>query len=187
MTRSDLRRNAGFAAAIVVALALSPLAAFAKPVVQNDAATAVQGWLKQPGHGLKAPLGNAIKNTDVYTDAAGAPLYFVVNLNPSGFVIVPADDLAEPILCFSPAGKYVASEKNPLGALVMHDVPARLALARAKRGRRQRAAAPERGATQMGTASGRGDCRRRAAGTHQRVGPSSGSAHSNPVGPGRRC
>jgi len=132
MTRSDRLRNAGFAAAVVVALTLSPLAAFAKPVVQNDAATAVQGWLKQPGHGLRTPLGAAVKNTEVYTDAAGAPLYFVVNLRPSGFVIVPADDLVEPILSFSPAGQYVASEKNPLGALVMRDVPARLALARAK-------------------------------------------------------
>ncbi|MGD1000582.1 MAG: C10 family peptidase [Candidatus Brocadiia bacterium] len=132
MTRSDRTRSAGFAAAIIIALALSPLAAFAKPIVQNDAATAAQGWLKQPGHGLKTPLGNAVRNTQVYTDAAGAPIYFVVNLNPSGFVIVPADDLVEPVLCFSPAGKYVASEKNPLGALVMRDVPVRLALARAK-------------------------------------------------------
>ena len=132
MTRFDLPRNAGFAAAVVVALALSPLAAVAKPVAQNDAVTAVQGWLKQPGHGLKARLGNTVRNTDVYTDAAGAPLYFIVNLNPSGFVIVPADDLVEPILCFCPAGRYIASQKNPLGALVMRDVPGRLALARAK-------------------------------------------------------
>ena len=122
--------------------------------------TAVQGWLKQPGHGLKAPLGNAIKNTEVYTDAAGAPLYFVVNLKPSGFVIVPADDLVEPILCFSPAGKYVASEKNPLGALVMHDVPGRLALARAKPAAANLQPHQKDGATQMGTVPGRGDGRR---------------------------
>ncbi len=117
---------------MIAAVWLCCPAAFAKPVVQNDAATAVQGWLHQPGRGLKTPLGNEVKNTEVYADAAGAPIYFVVNLKPSGFVIVPADDLVEPILFFCPAGKYVASEKNSLGALVMHDVPARLAQARAK-------------------------------------------------------
>ena len=132
MPPSTHPRSGWFVTAVVVALALSPLAAFAKPVAQNEAVTAVQGWLTQPGHGLKTPLGNAIKNTEVYSDAAGAPLYFVVNLKPSGFVIVPADNLVEPILCFSPAGKFIASETNPLGALVMRDVPGRLALARAK-------------------------------------------------------
>ncbi len=106
--------------------------AFAKPVAKEDAAKAVSGWLKQPGRGLKAPIGNAVKETEVFTDAAGNPEYYVVYLKPSGFVIVPADDLVEPIIGFSPAGKYVASDKNALGALVMRDIPARLALARAK-------------------------------------------------------
>ena len=132
MTWFDRARNSGFAVAVVLALALSPLAAFAKPIVQDDAVTAVHGWLHQPGRGLKTPLGDEVRNTEVYADAAGDPLYFVVNLKPSGFVIVPADDLVEPILFFCPAGQYVASEKNPLGALVMRDVPGRLALARAK-------------------------------------------------------
>ena len=132
MNRFGRTRNAGFAAAVLVAVALSPLAAFAKPVARDEAVTAVRGWLLHPGHGLRTRLGNAVGNTEVYSDAAGAPLYFVVNLQPSGFVIVPADDLVEPMLCFSPAGKYVASETNPLGALVMRDVPGRLALARAK-------------------------------------------------------
>jgi hypothetical protein len=132
MTRSDRARNAWFAAVVAVALMIVPLAAFAKPVAKDEAATAVRGWLRHPGHGLKTPLGNAVGNIEVYADAAGDPLYFIVNLQPSGFVIVPADDLVEPILCFCPAGKYVASDRNPLGALVMSDVPGRLALARAK-------------------------------------------------------
>ena len=105
---------------------------FAKPVAREDAAKAVSGWLKQPGRGLRAPIGNAVKETAVFTDAAGKPEYYVVYLQPSGFVIVPADDLVEPIICFSPSGAYVASDKNPLGALVMRDIPGRLAVARGK-------------------------------------------------------
>ena len=132
MRPSNHPRNIWFVTAVVAAVALFSPGVFAKPVAKEDAATAVSGWLKQPGRGLKAPIGNAVKETEAFTDAAGNPQYYVVYLKPSGFVIVPADDLVEPVICFSPAGKYVASDKNPLGALVMRDIPGRLAAARAK-------------------------------------------------------
>jgi hypothetical protein len=121
-----------FVTAVIAAVSLLSPGAFAKPVAKEDAATAVSVWLKQPGRGLKAPIGNAVRQTETFTDAAGNPEYYVVYLNPSGFVIAPADDLVEPIVFFSPAGRYVASDKNPLGALVMRDIPARLAQARAQ-------------------------------------------------------
>ena len=132
MRPSSRPRSVWFVTAVVALVSLFSPGAFAKPVAKEDAAKAVSGWLKQPGRGLKAPIGNAVKETEVFTDAAGNPEYYVVYLKPSGFVIVPADDLVEPIICFSPAGRYVASDRNPLGALVMRDIPGRLALARAK-------------------------------------------------------
>ena len=132
MRPSNRPRRAWFPVAVVALASLFSSGAFAKPVAKEDAAKAVSGWLKQPGHGLKARIGNAVKETAVFNDAAGNPEYFVVYLKPSGFVIVPADDLVEPIIGFCPAGRYVASNKNALGALVMRDIPARLALARAK-------------------------------------------------------
>ena len=141
MRPSSRASSVWFVTAVVAAVALFSPGAFAKPVTKEDAATVVSGWLKQPGHGLKARIGNAVKETEVFTDAAGNPEYYVVYLRPSGFVIVPADDLVEPIIGFSPAGKYVASDKNPLGALVMRDIPGRLAVARGK----QPAGAPQRG------------------------------------------
>jgi hypothetical protein len=123
--------NIAFATALTVILVLFAHDAFANPVAQNDAASAVAGWLKQPGRGLGTALGNTVSHTEVHVDATGAPSYYVIYLNPSGFVIVPADDFVEPIICFSPSGQYIASDSNPLGALVTHDVPARVAGARA--------------------------------------------------------
>lgn len=44
-------------------------------------------------------------------------------------MIVPADDEVEPIIAFTPADHYEASMDDPLGALVMQDVPTRIAAA----------------------------------------------------------
>jgi hypothetical protein len=80
------------------------------------------------------PLGTApgkhVGKADVFTDDTGQSAYYVVYLEPAGFVIVPADDLVEPIIAFAPMGEYDPSPDNPLGALVSQDVPARVAAAR---------------------------------------------------------
>jgi uncharacterized caspase-like protein len=110
--------------------------ACAKPVGKDEAAAAVRGWLSLPGRGLRVVLGNEVASAEVFADAQGAPLYYVLYLKPSGYVIAPADDLVEPIVCFSGSGKYVASDENPLGALVNRDIPKRIAQAQAQAARR---------------------------------------------------
>ena len=120
-----------FALAALAAFGLFAFQAWAKPVAKEEAANAVGGWLKQPGRGLTAPLGNAVKETLTFTDAAGQPSFYAVYLKPAGFVIVPADDLVEPIIAFCPGVAFVNSDSDPLGALVRRDVPRRVAAARA--------------------------------------------------------
>ena len=93
---------------------------------------AVQGWLCADGRPLGAALGQAIANVETYRNAQGGTLYYVVNLRPSGFVIVPADDDVEPVIAFAASGRYDPSPENPLGALVNRDVPGRITAARAK-------------------------------------------------------
>jgi hypothetical protein len=51
-------------------------------------------------------------------------------LDLSGFVIVPADDLVEPIIGFTSGEKYDPSPESPLGALVTADLTARINAAR---------------------------------------------------------
>jgi hypothetical protein len=75
-------------------------------------------------------LGQQVVNVKTFSDANEQPIYYVVYLEPSGFVIVPADDLVEPIVAFVDNGLYDPSPDNPLGALVSQDLPCRIAVVR---------------------------------------------------------
>jgi hypothetical protein len=109
---------------------LCPADLKAKPVSSEQAQKAVKGWLKLDPAPLKTQLGNQIKRADVFTDNGGEPIYYVIYLRPSGFVITPADDMVEPIIAFADDGIYDPSPDNPLGAMVSRDLPGRIAAAR---------------------------------------------------------
>lgn len=79
---------------------------------------------------MNSRLGNQVESIETFTDTEGQPVYYVVYLHPSGFVIVPADDEVEPVVCFSSGGSYDPSERNPLGAIVSRDLPGRVNAAR---------------------------------------------------------
>ncbi|HUT31140.1 MAG TPA: C10 family peptidase [Sedimentisphaerales bacterium] len=111
-------------------LLLWPAELWAKPVNAGQARKTVRGWLNASPKPLGAALGSQIAGVDTFTGDAGEPVYYVVYLAPSGFVVVPADDLVEPIIAFVASGSYDPSDDNPLGALVSGDVPARVAAAR---------------------------------------------------------
>jgi hypothetical protein len=95
-----------------------------------QAEKAVRGWLKLDPKPLGTPLGNQIGQVDAFGDDNGEAIYYVVYLQPAGFVIVPADDLVEPIIAFADDGIFDPSPDNPLGALVSRDIPGRVAAAR---------------------------------------------------------
>jgi hypothetical protein len=103
----------------------------AKPVNKTDAEKMVKGWLKTDPKPLNAKLGGQIAETAIYNGQDGKPAYYIVYLNPSGFMIVPADDLVEPVIGFVTGDAfYDPSLENPLGALVSQDVPGRVAAAK---------------------------------------------------------
>ena len=120
-------RDALTAGVLVVGflVALASGRAFAAPVSVEQAQLAVQGWIRTDGAPLGTGMGRTVKRVDSFSDAAGSVLYHVVYLDPSGFVIVAADDLIEPIIAFAPHGQFDPSSKNPLGALVSKDLPGR--------------------------------------------------------------
>jgi hypothetical protein len=103
---------------------------WARPTTPDEAKTVVQGWLSLGATPLMTSMGQQVKEVKTYSSEEGFDLYFVVYLNPAGFVIVPADDLVEPIIAFLPEGTYDPSPTNPLGALVSQDVQARVLTAR---------------------------------------------------------
>jgi hypothetical protein len=120
--------------AIVACILLSAQGLAAAPVTADTAAKAVQGWLHQDLRPLGKSLSSTIKSTEAVKNAAGQTVYFVVHLSPSGFVILPADDAADPIVAFSATGAFDSASKSPLTAMVNRDAPIRLARARAAAG-----------------------------------------------------
>jgi hypothetical protein len=111
---------------VLVAFILSCGRASAAPTTAHQAQKLVRGWLKAVAHPLGTPLGQQIKKVETYTDAGGQPIYYIVDLQQNGFVIVPADDQIEPIIGFVEEGTYDPSTDNPLGALVTNDLNGRM-------------------------------------------------------------
>jgi len=139
MKRSSQARNPGrhvkLRPLIILAFSVSLLLCsgnlWAKPVSARQAEKVVRGWLRADVQPLGTALGQQIMSVEAFSDETGQTTYYVVYLQPSGFVIVPGDDLVEPIICFAPIGRYDPSDDNPLGALVSRDVPGRIAVVRA--------------------------------------------------------
>ncbi len=126
------RPSIPFAALLLAALLGGPCEpADAALVTAKQAVIAVTGWLNLDRAPLGEPLGTSILRVETFSDSAGNALYYVVYLAPSGFVIVAADNLVEPIICFAPAGAFDPSTNNPLGALVSNDLANRVDSARA--------------------------------------------------------
>ncbi|MFC1605117.1 C10 family peptidase [Planctomycetota bacterium] len=85
----------------------------------------VTGWLKANPQPLGSDISRQIMNVETFTDNLGEPAYHIVYLQPSGFVIVSADDRVEPIIAFSSNGTYDPAPASPLKALVTKDLKAR--------------------------------------------------------------
>ncbi len=132
LSRPGFSRTAARCGAIAFACFFaSSRPAWAAPVTAATASSAVQGWLQQDRRPLGRQLSARVKSTKAVKNAAGETLYYAVQLDPSGFVILPADDAADPIVAFSAAGSFDASSRSPLAALVNRDMPQRMARARA--------------------------------------------------------
>ena len=100
------------------------------PTSIEQATRVVKNWLAMEA----APMGTATVDRVLRTEMhlkGNEVAYYIVYLAPKGFVVVPADDLVEPIIAFFPnATKYDPSETNPAGALIGGDVPERVRWAR---------------------------------------------------------
>ena len=111
---------------------------WARPTTADEAEKVVTGWLKADAQPLGTALGRGVIRVETFTDDNGEPVYYVVYLQgprkagtqPSGFVIVSADDLVEPIIGFADDGTFEPSLESPLGALVTNDLNGRITAVR---------------------------------------------------------
>jgi len=113
---------------LFILLMLITIAEFASAssTTTQEAENVVRGWLKIDTQPLGMTLGQQVTKTEIFSDVNNQPIYYVVYLQPSGFVIVPADDLIEPIIAFADDGAFDPSLNNPLGALVNQDINGRI-------------------------------------------------------------
>jgi hypothetical protein len=100
-----------------------------------EAEKVVTGWLQADSRPLGVSIGRQVMEIEIFTNDAGEPLYYIVYLQPTGFVIVSSDDLVEPIIGFSSSSTFDPSSRNPLGTLVNRDMKNRLAEVKTKTGR----------------------------------------------------
>ncbi|MBN2316010.1 MAG: C10 family peptidase [Sedimentisphaerales bacterium] len=115
---------------VFIAVALTVLwlsgGVWASPTTAYEAQRVVTGWLQSDVQPLGMALGRSVSEAESFEDDEGREIYYVVHLQPSGFVIVPADDEIEPIIAFTNDGTYDPSSANPLGALVTSDLNGRM-------------------------------------------------------------
>jgi hypothetical protein len=120
--------------ALVVLLGACGNCLRARPITPHDAGRLVTGWLRQDPAPLGMFLGRQVKTVATVTGNDGAAVGYLVFLSAGGFVIVPADDRAEPIVGFGAGGHFDPSQANPLAALVTRDLMGRMAAVRARSG-----------------------------------------------------
>jgi hypothetical protein len=123
---------------LLLTILMGPLPAWARPTTGAEAQRVVDGWLARGKQRLGAKLGNRTAQIRTFKDQSGNITYFVINLDPTGFVIVGGDDLIEPIIAFAPQGTFNPTSQNPLYDLLQRDVPARLNHIRVKESQTRR-------------------------------------------------
>ncbi|MDQ7778636.1 MAG: C10 family peptidase [Planctomycetota bacterium] len=98
----------------------------ADQVSADRAEVVARGHLKKGDKPLGANISKNVKGVKTFTDDRGAAIYYVVSLQPEGYVILAADDWIEPIIAFSSVGEYDPSPGNPLWVLLNRDMKQRV-------------------------------------------------------------
>ena len=111
---------------VIVVLVCTCSIAQAKPVGKAKADKVARGWLKKNPNPMESKIGNAPKTVRAFSDADGQILYYAINLDPAGFVILAADDDIEPVIAFSATGGYEGQQGSTLKALLEKDMKGRL-------------------------------------------------------------
>ena len=114
----------------------------AVPQSDQDAAKAVTGWLAATPNPLGAALKGSPRQATAFYDSSGEVIYYVVPLDPEGFVVTSPDSDLEPIISFSAAGSFEPGPQNPLYVLLQRDLPERLAQVRGAAGANALAMSP---------------------------------------------
>lgn len=115
---------------------------WAAPTTAAQARQVVENWRALEAQPMQSGLPGVVRSVDAFSGPDGETDYYMVGMQPDGFVVVAADDLVEPIVAFAPTGTYNASMAHPMGALVTNDMAARAGQARQAELRTRASATP---------------------------------------------
>jgi len=132
---TSLRRYIGHY--VVLAIFLSTLSGpgWAKPVSTELAYKVAKAWLacNQDRLSASAPSPQlTASGIRPFRNAVGQVLAYIVDLQPKGFVVVPADDLVEPILTYGTEGNFagILGPGQILADMLVQDIPWRISRAK---------------------------------------------------------
>ncbi len=98
----------------------------AKTVDVQAAECAAQSWLAANPKPLQMDMGHHIDAIDMSCCTDGTALYYIVYLDPHGFVIVSAEEDMEPIIGFGQTGGTALAPGGVLARLISEDLHGRL-------------------------------------------------------------
>ncbi len=100
--------------------------AYAGQVAAERAKRAAMGFLETSLLPSQAARDKQDIRIRTVLDEKAHPLFYAVSLNPSGFIILPADDRIEPVLAFSSDDISDLSPESPLYILICRDLKGRM-------------------------------------------------------------
>ncbi len=100
----------------------------AAPINSQQATNIVAHWLSIDPTPMENPIYTQIGEVDTLCNNLNQPLFHVVHLIPSGYVIVSADDVFDPIMGFSEQDQFISDETNPLIKILRYHCEQRIAL-----------------------------------------------------------
>jgi hypothetical protein len=98
---------------------------WARPMTADEAEKVVAGRLRADAQLPGNAPGRDVLSVETFSDEEGRTVYYVVYLQPSGYVVVSADNSIEPIIAFAGGGDFEPSVQNPLWVLVNNDLKGR--------------------------------------------------------------
>jgi outer membrane protein assembly factor BamB len=120
-------------------VAIFPGIVLARPISPVAALQVAKTWIAvnpRPMHRARTGVTWSARLVRGFKNRHGDTIAYIVDLNPEGFVVVPADDSIEPVIAFSDRGHFVGSldSSDTLSDLLLRDIPDRLAAAKSSAG-----------------------------------------------------
>jgi hypothetical protein len=107
---------------LLILICLYSFLLFADPVSQITVEQVCKGWMKLH----RKNFNKKIKSINVFKDQDSNDIFYAVNLDTDGFILLSSDDMINPIIAFSNKGVFHGNIDSPLYILIEGDMKDRI-------------------------------------------------------------